>query len=75
MEVTPFFLQVSISLALIGRDASEMSGESSPTPAQNSLKPPPVPVDSTTGVLNLPPLPKLSATAVVKGNTVDDPTM
>src|SRR5687768_4884619 len=52
-----------------------MSGVFSPTPAQNSFMPPPVPVDSTTGVLNLPTLPKLSATAVVKGNTVEDPTM
>ena len=34
-----------------------------------------VPVDSTTGVLNLPALPKFSATAVVKGNTVEEPTI
>ena len=35
----PFFLQASISLALIGREASEMSV----SPAQNFSKPPPVP--------------------------------
>src|SRR5262245_43385081 len=59
----------------MARDALLISGSSTPTPAQNSLKPPPVPVDSTTGVLNLPILPNCSATAVEKGNTVLDPTM
>ena len=44
-----------------------MSGWLSPTPAQNSLMPPPVPVLSTTGVLNWYLLPNCSATAVVKG--------
>src|SRR3546814_19465106 len=52
-----------------------MSGWPTPTPAQNSLKPPPVPVDSTTGVLKLPVLPNCSATAVENGNTVLEPTM
>src|SRR5262245_37944742 len=75
MEVTPFLAQVSISESLILREALLMSGESTPTPAQKSLKPPPVPVDSTTGVLNLPTLPNCSATAVENGNTVLDPTM
>jgi hypothetical protein len=42
-------------------------GESSPRLSQNSLKPPPVPVDSTTGVFMPEALPKASATAVVKG--------
>src|SRR5688572_792951 len=37
--------------------------------------PPPVPVDSTTGVLPTPDLPNCSATAVVKGYTVEEPTM
>ena len=37
--------------------------------------PPPVPVNSTTGVLPAPDLPNCSATAVVKGYTVDDPTI
>src|SRR5688572_6372812 len=74
MEVTPFFLQASISLSLILRDAPVTSGVLSPTPPQNSFMPPPVPVDSTTGVLNFPVLPNFSATAVVNGNTVDDPT-
>ena len=46
-----------------------------PTPEQNSLKPPPVPVDSTTGVLNLPALPKLSATVVANGYTVEEPVI
>lgn len=57
------------------RDALVRSGCWTPTPAQNCLMPPPVPVDSTTGVLNLPVRPKVSATALVKGNTVDEPTM
>src|SRR5512134_3554457 len=75
IAVTPALLQASISLSLILRDAPVISGVPSPTPLQNSFMPPPVPVDSTTGVLNLPALPKLSATAVVKGNTVDEPTI
>ena len=37
--------------------------------------PPPVPVASTTGVGNSVFAPKFSATAVVNGNTVEDPTM
>ena len=37
--------------------------------------PPPVPVLSTFGVLNLPPRPNCSATVVVNGYTVDEPTM
>ena len=52
-----------------------MSGYCGPTPTQKALKPPPVPVDSTTGVLNLPSLPKFSATRVENGNTVEEPTM
>ena len=52
-----------------------MSGNCGPTPLQNSLMPPPVPVLSTLGVLNLPPRPNCSATVVVKGYTVDEPTM
>ena len=52
-----------------------MSGKSTPTPEQNSFMPPPVPVDSTLGVLNLPERPKFSATAVENGKTVEDPTM
>ena len=52
-----------------------MSGNCGPTPLQNSLMPPPVPVLSTFGVLNLPPRPNCSATVVVNGYTVDEPTM
>ena len=52
-----------------------MSGVASPTPAQNSLMPPPVPVLSTTGVLRPDFWPNCSATAVENGNTVDEPTM
>src|SRR5262245_1096128 len=73
--VTPAALQVASSASLMGRDAFAKSGVPSPTPAQNSFMPPPVPVDSTTGVLNLPAWPSFSATAVVKGNTVDEPTI
>ena len=52
-----------------------MSGNCGPTPLQNSLMPPPVPVLSTFGVLNLPPRPNCSATVVVNGYTVEEPTM
>src|SRR3954463_6731473 len=57
------------------REALAMSGNCGPTPLQNSLRPPPVPVLSTFGVLNLPARPNCSATVVVKGYTVDEPTM
>ena len=66
ISVTPFLAQVSSSDFLIAREALLISGCWTPTPAQNSLKPPPVPVDSTFGVLKLP-LPNASATAVAKG--------
>jgi hypothetical protein len=52
-----------------------ISGYSSPRPAQNSFIPPPVPVDSTRGVLNSPLLANLSATAVANGKTVLEPTI
>ena len=68
MSLTPFLAQVSISDFLIARDALLTSGCWTPTPPQNSLKPPPVPVDSTFGVLKLAlDLPNCSATAVVNG--------
>ena len=63
------------SLPLIRLDALVMSGCCSPLPAQKSFMPPPEPVDSTIGVLYFDFLPNSSATAVEKGNTVDDPTI
>ena len=48
-----------VPLSLMAREALAMSGMSTPTPAQNSLMPPPVPVDSTTGVLKLAGLAEL----------------
>ena len=52
-----------------------MSGNCQPTPSQKRLSPAPVPIDSTTGARRPPPwLTKVSATAVVKGYTVDEPT-
>src|SRR3982751_2534681 len=71
----PFLAQVCSPAGLMRRDAFAMSGNCGPTPLQNSLRPPPVPVLSTLGVLNLPPRPNCSATVVVNGYTVDDPTM
>ena len=67
MSVIPAFAQRSISFCLILLDAFVISGCSTPTPLQNSFKPPPEPVDSITGVLNLVDLPNLSATTVAKG--------
>ena len=67
MSVTPFLAQSSNSAFLMWREALAKSGVSSPTPEQNSLRPPPVPVDSTTGVFMPVDLPNCSATAVVKG--------
>ena len=49
------------------REALVAAGWLTPIPAQNSFMPPPVPVDSTTGVLMLSVLPSCSATAVVNG--------
>jgi hypothetical protein len=67
MSFTPFLAQSSTSDLVIARDALVMSGWPTPTPAQNSLKPPPVPVLSMTGVLNFVVLPNCSATTVLKG--------
>ncbi len=64
----------SNSLLVMRREALVTSGVWTPTPEQNSFMPPPVPVDSTIGVL--PDFwPKRSATAVVNGNTVDEPVI
>ena len=59
---------------MIARDALDTSGCTIPTPAQNNLNPPPVPVLSTNGAWYKPSLPKASATTVVKGYTVEEPT-
>ena len=67
MSVTPFLAQRSTSDFLMARDALVMSGYFTPMPAQNSLRPPPEPVLSMTGVLNLVVLPKRSATTVANG--------
>src|SRR5690606_14974258 len=66
-SVTPFFLHSADSPFFRAREALVRSGWPTPTPEQNSCMPPPVPVDSTTGVLPPPDLPNCSATAVVKG--------
>ena len=49
------------------REALVMSGCCTPTPAQNSFRPPPEPVDSIFGVLNELVLPNCSATTVENG--------
>ena len=66
--LTPLAAQFLTSDALIRREALAMSGYCSPTPEQNSLMPPPVPVDSMTGgfMLGLPRASR-SATAVANG--------
>lgn len=74
ISVTPFLAQVSSSDFFTAREALLMSAVSTATPSQNSLKPPPVPVLSTTGVLKFVVRPNSSATRVVNGNTVDEPT-
>jgi len=52
-----------------------MSGVSAPTPAQNRLIPLPVPVDSNMGEDWAPLMLNCSATALAKGNTVEEPTI
>ena len=51
--VTPLAAHCLASDAFIRRDAFATSGKRSPTPAQNSFMPPPVPVDSMIGVPSL----------------------
>src|SRR3990170_668720 len=75
MSLTPFFWHVSNSPFFMRREAFVASALSSPTPSQKIFMPPPVPVLSTTGVLPAPDLPNCSATAVVNGYTVEEPTM
>ena len=75
MSVTPFDAQVVTSDSLMAREEFVTSGKSTPTPSQNSFRPPPEPVDSTFGVLNSVLRPKRSATTVENGYTVDEPTM
>src|SRR5690606_19801108 len=76
MSVTPASAQVLISESLIGRDALATSMVFSPTPLQNSLRPPEEPPDSTTGVLKLDTVsPKFSATILAYGSTVDEPAI
>jgi len=67
MSRTPFLRQLSNSEAFMRREAFTTSACCGPTPLQNSLMPPPVPVLSTFGVLNRPCRPNFSATVVVKG--------
>ena len=64
------------SFIFIRLDALVISGVPGPLPAQNSLSPPPEPVDSMIGALKpLSALPNSSATTVAKGYTVEDPTI
>ena len=74
MSVTPFCWQRSNSEAFIGREALATSGVLLPTPAQKAWKPPPVPRLSTRP--GCPPVLRanVSATRVVKGKTVEEPT-
>src|SRR5210317_1705901 len=74
MTSTPCAAQSASSDALIALDALLISGKLVPTPAQNCFIPPPVPVDSTLGVLKPVERPNRSATSVVKGYTVEEPT-
>src|SRR5512145_1502751 len=70
MYETPFFSQSSTSVGLIGREASEMSV----SPAQNFLKPPPVPeMPMVTRTLGWD-FWNSSATASVIGYTVLEPS-
>src|SRR5262245_54435859 len=71
MYSTALCAQSCCSSALIGRDALAKSV----SPAQKRLKPPPVP-DCATATCTLPPCSRenSSATAVVMGNTVLEPS-
>jgi hypothetical protein len=67
MSLTPVFAQESNSPFFMRREAFVTSGWPSPVPVQNNFMPPPVPVDSTTGVFMPEVRPNCSATAVVNG--------
>ena len=71
MYSMPAFLQASISVALIGREASLMSV----SPRQNFWNPPPVPEMPTVTRTPLLAFWKSSATASVIGNTVLEPSI
>src|SRR5262245_56886654 len=70
MYSMPFVLQSSTSVALIGREASWKSV----SPAQNFLKPPPVPLTPTVTRTSGATLRYPSATASLMRNTVLDPS-
>src|SRR6056300_1142428 len=74
ISVTPFSKHICFSFGLMAREAFVISGVLTPIPLQNNFIPPPVPVDSITGVL-IPFLPTFSATTVENGNTVEEPTI
>src|SRR6056300_399649 len=74
ISVTPFSKHICFSFGLMARLAFVISGVLTPIPLQNNFIPPPVPVDSMTGVL-MPFLPTFSATTVENGNTVEEPTI
>src|SRR5690606_19871481 len=58
------------------REALAISIVLSPTPAQNWRRPPPVPPEPTTGVLNSGnACPNSSATMLENGRTVDEPAI
>jgi hypothetical protein len=65
--LAPAAWQASYSLFFIGREALTMSGNSLPTPLQNSLIPAPVPVDSTMTLVPAFARWNSSATARVNG--------
>ena len=71
----PFLVHSSISDWCTRREELVMSGYCTPAPEQNSLNPPPDPVDSILGVLKSVVRPNRSATTVENGYTVDEPTM
>ena len=63
----PFSAHFFTSLPLIRLEELVISTCEGPIPWQNIFKPPPEPVLSTTGVLNLVKIPNFSATTVAKG--------
>ena len=66
-KATPASAHILVSLLFIARDALVTSGYWTPIPLQNSFMPPPVPVDSTTGVLKPLDCPNFSAAIVENG--------
>lgn len=71
-SVTPDAAQLFFSASVMRREAPAMSGLPSARLEQNSFRPPPDPMLSTTGVSKAPPRPNCSDAIDTNGATVEE---